>query len=465
MIQGIHLEGKRESSLITWTLAAVKDPHKVRIPLAQLAGSVSTPCVSPGDHVKAGQKIAEPYHPLEVALHASLSGKVTAIASFPHPILGECQSVEIEADEKQQTLEGIGVERTDWSGLKRDEIKELFRDLGLVEMDDDGIPLHWKISDASFHKIRTLVVNLCETEPYLTSDHSLCQSHPVEILRGAEILRAILPAERVVIAVSQDKHELADLLKSKVYFLKWKHFEIRILPDIYPQGHALPLIHSLFEIDLVPYYQECLSESPNDLTPFVLTQTLHRAGISIHNPATLFAVYEAMVFQKPVYQRAVTVTGECVIEPKNFWVPLGLSFQNVIKASRGLMREPEHLLMGGPMRGIPQSTQDVPVLKTTRGILALPKQQKKPPKAAPCIHCSRCVEACPVEISPAMITLASENGLFEEARHWGLETCIDCGNCTYVCPSKRPMAELIELAREGCRRLDEEAAEETGNPI
>jgi len=142
-----------------------------------------------------------------------------------------------------------------------------------------------------------------------------------------------------------------------------------------------------------------------------------------------------------------------VIEPRNFWVPLGLSFQAVMKGSKGVMREPDRLLMGGPMRGIAQSTSDVPVLKTTRGILALPPEVTRAGKEAPCIHCARCVEACPVEISPVMITLASEHNLFEEAQSWGLETCIDCGICTYVCPSKRPMAGLIEQARRGMKAL------------
>lgn len=453
MINGIPLEGKKEASLISWSFAQIKEPTLVRIPLVQFSGIVSTPCVSVGDLVKAGEKIADPAHPFDTALHASISGTVTRIAKFPHPVFQESEAIEIEWDEKNQVYEGIGEERAAWGKFKKEEIKEIFRDAGLVELDEEGVPLHWKISDASFHKIKTLVLNVCNSDPYISCDYSLCMSHPVEILRGAEILRSIVSADRVVVAFTKDQLEAADLMKSKIFFLKWNHFEIRVIPSMYPQGMALPLIHSLFEIDLVPYYRELRGASPAEARPLLMTQTLHRAGIAVHSPATAYAVYEAIMLQKPLYQRAVTVAGECVIEPRNFWVPLGLSFQAVMKGSKGVMREPDRLLMGGPMRGIAQSTSDVPVLKTTRGILALPPEVTRAGKEAPCIHCARCVEACPVEISPVMITLASEHNLFEEAQSWGLETCIDCGICTYVCPSKRPMAGLIEQARRGMKAL------------
>lgn len=452
MNSGIRLNSKKESALISWTFAKVKDPVRVRIPLAQFSGGLSEPCVKAGDQVKAGQVIALPFHPMDVAIHASISGKVTGVRRFPHPLFGEREAVEIECDEKNTAYESAAQERAGWDELSREQLKEIFRDSGLVEMDEDGIPLHWKMSDASPFKIRTLVINACESEPYVTSDYSLCMSHPVEILRGAEILRTAFSADRVVLAFEKEYHEAAELIKSKIYFLKWKHFEVHILPGFYPQSLAIPLMHSLFQLDIVPYYQELRAETPEELPPLIMVQTLHRIGISLHSPATAFAAYEAVVLQKPLYERAVAVAGECVIEPKVVWAPVGLSFQAVMKVSKGLMREPGRTLMGGPMRGKPQTTLEVPVLKNTKAILALASEVTHPGKVEPCIHCGDCVEHCPVSISPALITLAAEHEEFREAEEWGLATCIDCGNCTYVCPSKRPMADLIQYARDNAQR-------------
>ena len=159
--------------------------------------------------------------------------------------------------------------------------------------------------------------------------------------------------------------------------------------------------------------------------------------------ATAYAVYEAVVMQKPLYERVVTVGGECLVESRNLWLRIGTSLRDSIKACRGLLREPRKVLMGGPMSGEAQSSLEVPVLKGTKAVLALPKEVARPEEVAPCIRCGRCVDACPVEISPALITLAAEADDFEMARGYGVDFCIECGNCSYVCPSKRPMLELL----------------------
>ena len=410
MKNGLRLEGKKEASLISWTIRRQPaPPSRVRIPLVdQLSGTVSVPCVRVGVRVRTGEKIAaqqssqmaDPDGSSSVALHASISGEVTAIARFPHPVLGEAEAIEIQSDGRNEMAEGIGKERTDWQLLSHDNLLQIFRDSGLFIGSALG---------------QTLVVNGCESEPYVTADHSLMMSHPVEILKGAEILRKATGGDRIIFALEDDKMEAAELLKSKIYFLKWAHCNVTVFPARYPQDA-----------------EEILK--------------LEWPGAVVHDVATAFAVYEAVVLQKPFYERVVTVAGECVVEPRNVWVRIGTSFEETIKAWRGLMREPLKILMGGPMRGIAQTSLEVPVTRDTPAILALPKEVVKPERVEPCIRCGRCVDACPVFLSPAMITLAAERNLFSEAREWGLEQCIECGNCAYVCPAKRPMVELIQYA-------------------
>ena len=166
----------------------------------------------------------------------------------------------------------------------------------------------------------------------------------------------------------------------------------------------------------------------------------------VYNAAAAFSVYEAVALQKPFYERPVTVGGECVTQPRNLWARIGTEFGDLVKACRGLLREPRKVVMNGPMRGTAQSSLEVPVIPGTQGILALPKEAAKPAPPEACTRCGRCLEVCPVEISPAMITLAAENDFFELAEEYGVGECIECGNCAYVCPSKRPMVELIRYA-------------------
>lgn len=451
MIRGISLEGKKDSTLITWTLKRLRNPVRVKIPLKQGSKDKAIACVRHDDLVKAGQKIAEPADDFSTPLHASVSGRVITVGSFPHPTLDFCDAIEIVGDGKQETVPGLGTERHGWDLLSADSLALLFRDMGLVSLSPGMVPLHVLTGNARQHKIHTLVINACEPEPYVTCDHSLMMSHPLEILKGAEILRHACGAEKVIVALQEDKMQVAELLKSKIYFLKWENIEIRVLPSRFPQGLSLPLLHTLFGLK-VSFFPEAQAEESAQAMELALAKGFHKQGIALESVATAYAVYEAVVLQKPLYERPVTVAGECVMEPRNVWIPVGLSLQDTFKSARGLMREPGKVVMGGPMLGWEQEAMEAPVLKGTTAVLALPKEITNTPEVSACTHCGRCVEICPAGISPVMITLAAEQGLYEEAQAWGALDCIRCGNCTYICPSKRPMAELIRDARQNLQQ-------------
>lgn len=421
MIKGIRLEGKKDATILVWTIKRPEPPKKVRIPLVFNADNYAIPCVEKDSRVKIGDTIGEPANAQSVSVHASVSGTVSAVSVFPHPVLGGVQSVEIETDKDDKSAPFIWGERKDWDKTSREELLQTFQNSGLVDFESGMKPIHIKAAA----RTKTIVLNACEPEPYQTSEHALMMSHPLEVLKGADILRWVMDAEEILIVTQDNKLEAAETLKSKIYFLKWKHAEVRVIPSEYPLGKEVMLRR-------------------------VLGADYSAAELEIFHVASAFAVYEAVVFQKPLIERAVTIGGECLIEPKNAWVRLGTDLESAVKIGKGFLRQPGKLILGGPMTGLAQERLDVPILASTGALLGLPEELTQPAELNPCIRCGKCVESCPVDIHPAMISIAAENNQWEAAKYYGVNSCIECGNCSYVCPVKRPMVELIrQIASQG----------------
>ncbi len=413
---GIKLEGKKEATTMPWTIAKPWASKRVRIPLCGSAPVSLRSLVKEGERVLRGQKIAEPEDENSTAAHASLSGKVNQIASFPHPLFENFEAIEILSDGKDEPAQGVGQERAGWESLEPRNIVGILRDLGVISL----LP-------ALSHPIDTLIINGCESEPYLTSEYCLMMSHPSEILKGAEILRRALGAQDVILAVEDNKEDAAELFKSKI-FLARSNVRVKMPPARYPQGNEKILIRE------------------------ILGRRIHhgdhpaKSGVVVFDIATAHAAFEAVVLQKPFYETVVTIGGECVAQPKNFWLRAGTLVEDAIKHSKGFLRKPAKTILGGPMSGTELLTLDVPVLKRSAAILGLPPEVAKPESIEPCIRCGLCVDNCPAYISPVMITLAAEKDLFDVAQEYDARLCIECGNCSYVCPSKRPMVELIQYA-------------------
>ena len=410
---GIRLERKKEASLLNWNLKRPYPPEKIHAPIP----FDSLPCVRVGEQVHTGQKISEAQGSHGVSVHAGVSGVVEKISAFLSPRGNESLMIEIRR-QGEPKISPVHEPRKGWEEIPAKELLWIFQHSGLVTTDPQEEPVHAKLQRHA--GAQTLIINICEPEPYVTCEQVLAMSHPLEILKGAELLRKVCGAKKIVFALENTNLETIELIKSKIYFLKWEHAETRIVPALYPQGLDAVLLQAWF--------------------PRKEDQAV------IFPASTAFAVFEAVVTGKPFYERVVTVGGECVVEPRSLWLPLGISFHDAIHACKGVMREPLKVLMGGPMAGTPQGTTEVPVTAGTTAILALPKEVAKAEDEAPCIRCNLCVDHCPVSISPAMITMAAEKKEFGIAAEWNASACIECGVCSYVCPSKRPMLDLIRQA-------------------
>lgn len=422
---------KREISLSHPRLVRPSPPSSVTISLSQHQGSPALPCVAEGAQVRVGTMIGRPDGNESAAVHASVSGVVRRIGLAPHPFLGEALAVEIESDgsELQEPAEAADPGR-----LGEEEIYRRLQASGLVELGGDPVPLHLKLNPWSKPRVDTVLLNGLDCEPYQVANYLLLMERPYELIRGAKILRRLLGAERVVLAVGEKSLEGLETVNSKLFALNEEVLTSVALPDDYPQGEDHQLIRALLSKKL-----------PRGEDPRAI-------GVVILHVETVIALYEAVAMGKPFYERVVTVTGECVVQPKNLVARIGTPLQDLIRSCQGFLREPGRLVARSVMTGTPQENLEAPVVKSLNALIALPAEDTSRGPVEPCIRCGFCVDACPAQINPCMITMAAESVDYALAEEFGVADCVHCGNCTYVCPSYRPMADLIRQAEEALVR-------------
>ncbi len=416
----IFLDAKKEYSEVNWIISPSRAPSRVWLSVPKSVAQKISWCIRPGDQVKTGQIIAEPTSPDAVFIHASLSGRIQKIFEARHALGGVVPAVEIVAETREDAFRVENVDPQLGQTLSRNQKLELFRSCGLVTLDDREEPLNARLQKEQYTKEDALLINGCEPEPYSSSQASLILSHPLEILRGAEKIREITGAGKIILLLDAHRAEAVELVRSKIYFLKWAHVEVIQTSAGYPSGPSQ--IQALLNSKKLPAFR----------------------NYAIYNAFTIYAAYEALAYHKPLIERPITVAGECLAESKNIWARLGSLAEDLLKSGKGLLREPQKLVVGGPMTGIAQSDALFPVSVSTSSLLALPKEVAVDHSAQPCIRCGKCVEVCPEKISPALISIAWENEDFDAVKLFGAEKCSECGNCAYVCPSHRPLTEWLQ---------------------
>lgn len=399
-----------------------KLPLKVHIPLIQHTGKVCLPKVKIGDSVKTGELIATREEGIFSPIHSSLSGKVGEITEWPHPSLGRAKAILIESDgqDKEQDVRSRRQEEID--RLSPQEIRRIVFEAGIIGLGGAGFPTHIKLNPPK--KIDSFILNGCECEPYLTCDFRLMVEKIREILLGVDLVLRCLGAKNVYVAIEDNKPEAI-----KQFIVHSSEFIVKVLKSHYPQGGEKQLIKNILK-----------REVPQGKLPFDV-------GCVVHNIGTVFAIYEAVYMNKPLYERVVTITGNCLKNPKNLLVRIGTPLRDLITECGSLIEEPSKVIIGGPMMGISQYTLDTPVIKTTTGVIFFTREEIEETKEEFCLHCGECIINCPMGIYPNLISLAVENEKFDLAENYGPLDCIECGLCNYLCPAKRSLVQAIKKAK------------------
>jgi len=402
-------------------IKSVTAPKKVILPLSQHIGKPSQPIVKPGDHVDMGTKIAQAAGFISANLHSPVNGTVKAIEEAAHPISGKCLSIIIESD-------GTGAERQyapvplDIDKLSPEAIIQAISEAGIVGMGGAAFPTHVKLSPPEDKKIDTLIINGSECEPYLSCDQRLMIEKPQDVVRGALIISKAVGAANCIIAIEDNKPDAIKVMRQA-------DTRIVVLPTKYPQGAEKQLIKTVLNKDV-----------PSGGLPF-------EVGVLVQNVATAVAVYEAVIFGKPLYERVVTIAGDCVKEPGNLLVKIGTPVSDLVSYCGGFINEPAKVIFGGPMMGIAQGNLDVPVLKGTSGILFLSKKALISEKEGICIRCGGCIRVCPMGLSPTNIYYAITKDKIDLANEYNASDCIECGACSFECPAKLDLTGMIKYAK------------------
>jgi len=400
-------------------------PVRVVIPLQQHIGKPSEVLVQIGDNVVMGQPLSKSSGFVSLPSHSSISGTVQNIESFPHPLGQMVASVIIENDEKDRMSKQIKFQ-SDYMSLSPEEMKRRIADAGIAGMGGATFPTHVKLSPPQDKPIDTVLLNGAECEPYLTGDHRLMVEHPEEIIEGFRIILRILDVNRGIIAIEKNKPDAISIFQK---FVKDdRRIEILPLRVKYPQGAEKQLIFAATRRRVpagkLPMEVRCL----------------------VHNVGTAKAIYDAVAYNKPLIDRVVTVTGS-VKNPKNIRVRIGTPLQDLIEFCGGFVDTPGKIIMGGPMMGLAQYTLDVPVIKGTSGVVVLPSEQVREMRLQPCINCGKCVEACPMNLMPNLLSTYIENNLWDKANSAGVLDCMECGSCGYVCPAGRNIVHNLRYGK------------------
>jgi len=415
-------------------------PKQVVIAMSMHIGAPCKPIVAKGDQVTVGQKIGE-IAGLGAPIHASVSGTVTAVEPRPYTGGSKVMSVVIDND-FQDTFGSELTPHPDYSSLTPDEIVEIVKEAGITGMGGAGFPSHVKIS-SGIGKVDTLILNGAECEPYITADHRLMLEQGERVLGGVRILMQAFGLKTATIGVEANKEDAIEHLKALVGGRG--DIQVESLRTRYPQGAEKQLIQRITGRE-VP---------PGGLPAHV--------GCAVFNVGTAAAVYDAVVEGKPLTHRIVTITGGAVKEPCNRLVPLGTSFQYLIDEAKGFSEDPDRVLTGGPMMGIAQFTMDVGVIKGTNAVLCLTKAEAAPVAAEEvCLRCGRCVNVCPMHLTPVYMHLYAEKGLWKEAEALNVMDCIECGSCNYICPGRLHLVQSFRVTKLELRNLaaKEKAAKE-----
>ena len=395
-------------------------PARLVVPMSQHLGAPCQPLVAEGDAVLRGQVIGDVDAMVSAPVHSPVSGYVTGIVKVMTPSGIPATAVQIDVSRPQDLNDYVELPLTD-------SVSEMAHAAGLVGLGGAAFPSHVKLNPPAGMSIDTLIMNGCECEPFLTCDERVMIERAPAVVEGARLIRDTVGARRVVIGVEDNKPEAIARLREAAD----DEIEVVTLPTRYPQGAEKMLIQSVLG-----------TEVGHGKLPA-------SAGALVSNVGTAAALADAVERRKPLMERVVTVTGG-VKRPGNYLVLIGTLISDLIQAAGGLEEDVDRVIAGGPMTGFALGSLDVPVVKGTSGVVALRKGETGPSLLGDqaCVRCARCMQACPISLQPWAIASAADRRDWDTAEAFHALDCIECGSCTYVCPTRRPLVQLIRRSKQ-----------------
>ncbi len=429
-IGGVH---PAENKLSAAEPIRVAELPKIAVfPMGQHIGAPAKPIVQKGDKVKVGQMIAEAGGFVSAPIFSSVSGTVQKIdtiieaSGYKKPAV----FITVEGDEWEESIDRSTdlVTLADRPELTSKDIIDKIQKAGIVGMGGACFPCHVKLMPPPGSKPEWVIINAVECEPYLTADHRLMLEHADEIIVGLTLLMKAVDVKKGFIGIENNKPDAIALMQEKAK--AYPGIEIVPLKVKYPQGGEKQLIDAVVGRQ-VP--------APPALPVSV--------GAIIQNVGTAFAVYEAVMKNKPLFERIVTVTGKSLAHPSNFLTRMGTPMSQLIDACGGLPEDTGKVIGGGPMMGKALLNTDVPICKGSSGVLIMNEKEAKRGEVENCIRCGKCVGACPMGLEPYLLSQCAEQQMWERLEKEDVVSCIECGSCQFTCPANRPLLDYIRLGK------------------
>ena len=423
---GVHPEENKITADKATVVAAL--PKQAIFPLGQHIGAPAKPVVSRGDKVKVGTLIAEAGGFVSAPIHSSVSGTVVKVDSaidatgYRHPAI----YINVEGDEWEESIDRSDKLETlaAHPELTPEEIVSRIKEAGVTGMGGAGFPTFIKLCPPPGAKAECVILNGVECEPYITSDFRLMMEHADEILVGLDLLMKAAKVERGYIGIEDNKPEAIALFEKKT--AADPCVEIVALEKKYPQGGEKQLV-------------DAVTGRQVPAPPAIPVNV----GAIVQNVGTAYAVYQAVMKRKPLFERYTTVTGKKLSNPGNFLVRMGTPMRDLIEACGGMPEGENKVLAGGPMMGKSVVSTDVTVCKGTNSITILTDADAHRKPIQPCIRCAKCVSACPMGLEPYLLATLSSFKEWERLEAEQVTSCISCGSCQFTCPSHRPILDNI----------------------
>jgi len=429
---GVH-PPERKSFAAEAPIEVVPSPDKVLLPLWQNIGAPCEPIVKPKQDVSFGEMVGKGSAFVSAPLHASISGKVGKMAVTTLPTARRIQAIPIKSEGNQIIGQALWDEILggEWptDGLENYDLKEIvdaIHDAGIVGLGGAAFPTHVKLMPNDKKPLDTVLINGCECEPYLTSDYRLMIETPGPVITGALLIGRATRAKKVIIGIEDNKPKAVEVLRKAAEGTKVK---IAVLKTKYPQGGEKQLIMAVLNRK-VP-----LGGLPLDI------------GVAVNNVGTAAAIAGAVIRRKPLTHRVVCVSGAGITQPKNLFVPIGISFGELIDYCGGLTKDAARMIAGGPMMGFAFANPDTPVTKGTSGLTILTHEDIRKADETACVCCGRCVDVCPMNLVPTKLAAAARYKNLELADKYNIMGCLECGACAYICPASIPLVQLIRTGK------------------